>query len=112
MRNKNDPADKFEIHTFSKHHGECRIYSALQLACAKSLESNPTVKEFITNVQMTGTEYTSDFLITYQDDSVMVQECIRLEDYETPMGQHLIEQSKEYWISHGVWHWGLVVETN
>ena len=112
MRNKNDLADKFEIHTFSKHQGECKTYSALQLACAKSFERDPTVKEFVTNVPMIGTEYTTDFLITYQSGDVMARECIRLEDYETPVGQHLMEQSKEYWINHGIRHWGLVVETN
>ena len=109
MRNRNDKSLPCKTHIFSKHHGVCRTYSILQTKYAEILESDPSVKEFEVNVPIKGTTYSTDFLITNIDGSLMVRECILHFDLAKPRWLALLDLSRNYWTEKNV-DWGIVAD--
>ena len=110
MRNKNNGTEECRKHIYSKCRGVCKTYSLLQSAYAEILENDPQVKSFICNQPMEGTSYTTDFVITKTDGSVMVRECIMKRDLVKPRWLGLLDLSRNYWTEKNIPDWGLVAD--
>ena len=90
-----------------------RTYDAIQYAYANLLSEAEEVKSFQVNVLLQGLEegaYTSDFVITKADGNLMVRECVSRKHLTKPMTTTLLDASRNYWKSHGVSDWGIVIE--
>lgn len=98
----------------SKCSDVCRSYSEMQDDYARFLQINDDVKAFSCNVQLADdpeTEmYTTDFVITLNDGTIRVRECVYKKNLERPSTARLLDLSKKYWQSKGVADWGLVVD--
>ena len=91
----------------------CKTYDAIQYAYANLLSETEEVKSFQVNVLLQGLEegaYTSDFVITKADGNLMVRECVSRKHLTKPMTTKLLDASRNYWKSHGVSDWGIVIE--
>ena len=80
---------------------------------ANLLSETEEVKSFQVNVLLQGLEegaYTSDFVITKADGNLMVRECVSRKHLTKPMTTKLLDVSRNYWKSHGVSDWGIVIE--
>lgn len=102
-----------EKRMLSKCQEVCRTYDAIQYAYADILESCGEIKEIRCNVILKGLpdgEYTSDFVCTKSDDNLMVRECVQRKHLIKPLTVKLLDASREYWISHGVTDWGIVID--
>jgi len=98
--------------SLSKCVGVCRTYDEIQYAYADVLESMEGVKEFRCNVVMEGLElgeYMTDFVYVIDSDETIVRECVQRSHLTKPMTLKLLDASREYWLSHGVNDWGLVI---
>ena len=99
MRKKNYKGAKVSKRVVAKCEGVCRTYDAIQYAYANLLSEAEEVKSFQVNVLLQGLEegaYTSDFVIT--------------KHLTKPMTTKLLDASRNYWKSHGVSDWGIVIE--
>lgn len=102
-----------EKRTLSKCKGVCRTYDAIQAAYAEMLQANDEVKEIRSNVLLDGLtegEYTSDFVCVKADGDLLVRECVFRKFLTKPMTVKLLDASREYWLSHGVSDWGIVID--
>ena len=73
----------------------------------------PKIKGFRVNVLLEGLQegvYTSDFVIVKADGGLMIRECVSRKHLTKPMTAKLLDASRNYWKSHGVSDWGIVVE--
>lgn len=80
---------------------------------ANLLSETEEVKSFQVNVLLQGLEegaYTSDFVITKADGNLMVRKCVSRKHLKKPMTTKLLDASRNYWKSHGVSDWGIVIE--
>lgn len=113
MRKKNYKGAKVTKRMLSKCEGVCRTYDAIQYAYATLLSQAEGVQSFRVNVLLEGLqegEYTSDFVIVKVDGGLMVRECVSRKHLTKPMTTKLLDASRNYWKSHGVSDWGIVVE--
>ena len=113
MRKKNYKGAKVSKRVVAKCEGVCRTYDAIQYAYANLLSETEEVKSFQVNVLLQGLEegaYTSDFVITKADGNLMVRECVSRKHLTKPMTTKLLDVSRNYWKSHGVSDWGIVIE--
>ena len=113
MRKKNYKGAKVSKRVISKCEGVCRTYDAIQYAYATLLSQTKEVKSFQVNVLLQGLEegdYTSDFVITKADGNLMVRECVSRKYLTKPMTAKILDMSRNYWKSHGVGDWGIVIE--
>ena len=99
--------------TLDKMEGVCKAYDAVQNAYADVLVANEEVVNIRCNVWLEGlgeeTEYTSDFVCTKKDGTLMVRECVFRDKIGLPRTAKLLNISRKYWISHGVEDWGIVI---
>ncbi|WP_028243219.1 hypothetical protein [Pseudobutyrivibrio ruminis] len=98
--------------TLPKCQDVCRTYDALQEVYAEVLSQSEDIKEFRCNVYLEGLkegDYTSDFVCTKQDGSIMVRECVYRSRLTKPMNYKLLEASREYWRHRGVLDWGIII---
>lgn len=101
-----------EKRILSKCNDVCRTYDAIQSAYADILQADDGIREFRCNVLLDGLpegEYTSDFVCIKTDGEVMVRECVQRKHLMKPMTVKLLDDSREYWLRHGITDWGLVV---
>jgi hypothetical protein len=113
MRKKNYKGAKVSKRVVAKCEGVCRTYDAIQYAYANLLSETEEVKSFQVNVLLQGLEegaYTSDFVITKADGNLMVRKCVSRKHLKKPMTTKLLDASRNYWKSHGVSDWGIVIE--
>lgn len=113
MRKKNYKGAKCTKRYVNKCDDVCKTYDAIQYAYANLLSETEEVKSFQVNVLLQGLEegeYTSDFVITKADGNLMVRECVSRKHLTKPMTTKLLEASRNYWKSHGVSDWGIVIE--
>ena len=113
MRKKNYKGAKVSKRVVAKCEGVCRTYDAIQYAYANLLSEAEEVKSFQVNVLLQGLEegaYTSDFVITKADGNLMVRECVSRKHLTKPITTKLLDASRNYWKSHGVSDWGIVIE--
>ena len=68
---------------------------------------------FECNVRLKGVAddlYSSDFVIKKTDGSTMVRECVWRINLQKPSYAKLLDISRNYWLSHGIEDWGIVIE--
>lgn len=91
-----------------------RLYSPMQSRFADLLQADDSVKSFRCNVPLdscdAGEGFTTDFVITRADDTVMVRECVYRKHLSKPLTIKLLTASFRYWSERGVKDWGLVVD--
>ncbi len=91
----------------------CRTYSKIQSAMVDMLEMDEEVTSFECNVCLEGVSenmYSSDFVIKTVDGSTKVRECVWRTNLNKPSYAKLLDISRNYWLSHGVEDWGIVIE--
>ncbi len=91
----------------------CRSYDAIQSAYADLLAQDDDIAEFRCNVAMDGLSegnFTSDFVCTRADGSIMVRECTYRKLLTKPNTAKLLEASRQYWLKRGVTDWGIVTD--
>lgn len=113
MRKKNYKGVKCTKRTVRKCEGVCKTYDQIQYAYADLLSESEDVKSFQVNVLLEGLaegEYTTDFVIEKMDGGLMVRECVSRKHLSKPMTVKLLDLSREYWLSHGVNDFGIVIE--
>ena len=91
-----------------------RLYSPMQSRYVDLLQADESVKSFRCNVPLescaVGDGFTTDFVITKTDDTVMVRECVFRKHLSKPMTIKLLTASFRFWSERGVTDWGLVVD--
>lgn len=90
----------------------CRTYDSLQEAYADVLSQSNDIEEFRCNVYLEGLaegDYTTDFVCTKTDGTIIVRECIYRSRLIKPMHYKLLEASRSYWRRRGVTDWGIVI---
>ena len=96
-----------------KAKGICCTYDDIQFSYLDVLQNNPEIKEIRCNIPFDSQElkeYTSDYLCTKVDNSLMVRECVRRRFLTKPMTARLLDASRLYWMKRGINDWGLVVD--
>ena len=91
----------------------CRTYSGIQSAMVDVLEKDDDVVSFECNVRLkcvADDMYSSDFVIKKADGTTMVRECVWRFNLNKPSYAKLLDISRNYWLSHGVEDWGIVIE--
>ena len=101
MKKKNYKG-RCEKRSVPKYKGICKTYDALQSRMVDILSEDGAVKEIRCNVPMGDTEYTSDIVCIMEDDSMVVYECCYRNLIKRPTTAKLLQQSREFWLSHGV----------
>lgn len=89
-----------------------RAYDAIQSVFADVLAMDDEIAEFRCNVYLDGLsmgDYTTDFVCTKTDGTIMVRECVWRSKLSKPLTYNLLEASRNYWRNHGVVDWGIVV---
>lgn len=102
-----------EKRIISKCKEVCRTYDAIQSAYADALQADDSIKEIRCNVLLNGLtagEYTSDFVCIRTGGDMMVRECVQRKYLTKPLTVKLLDASREYWLSHGVDDWGVVID--
>lgn len=113
MRKKNYKGAKCTKRYLDKCVDVCKTYNAIQYAYADLLSASEEVQSFQVNVLLQGMaegDYTSDFVITKADGNLMVRECVSRKHLTKPMTAKLLDASRNYWKSHGISDWGIVIE--
>ena len=111
MRKKNFKG-RCEKRKLSKCEETCRTYDAIQYAYADLLNGLEDIKSFRVNVLLDGIEgdYTSDFVCIKSDGDLMVRECVERKHLTKPLTAKLLQESRDFWLRHGVTDWGIVIE--
>lgn len=99
-----------EKKSLSKCNTICRCYSEIQSVYADKLETDSSVQSFQCNALLEGEDYTSDFLITRQDGTQYVRECIAQNRLDKPLTIKLLDISRTYWMTHDIQDWGIVTD--
>lgn len=112
MRKKNYKG-RCEKRIISKCKDVCKTYDAIQYAYSEVLEQDKNVREIRCNVLLDDLQmgdYTSDFVCTKTNGTIMVRECVLKKYLSKPLTINLLDTSREYWLKHGVTDWGIVVD--
>lgn len=112
MRKKNYKG-RCEKRSVTKCAEICRTYDPIQSAYVDMLSMDDGISEFRCNVLMDGLsegDYTSDFVCTKTDGTLMVRECVYRSKLTKPMTAKLLEASRQYWLRHGISDWGIVTD--
>lgn len=102
-----------EKRTLSKCKGVCKTYSKIQSVFVGMLETDGDIVSFECNVRLFGVaddQYSTDVVAKKADGSTMVRECVWRFNLLKPSYSRLLDISRNYWMSHGVTDWGLVIE--
>ena len=113
MRKKNYKGVKCTKRYVEKCEDVCKTYDAIQYAYADLLSNTDEVQSFRVNVLLEGLQegdYTSDFVIVKADGGLMIRECVSRKHLKKTMTAKLLDANRNYWKSHGVSDWGIVVE--
>lgn len=110
MRNKNYKG-KCVKQVLPKFSSICRTYDEVQYAYAIKLSEDSEVREVQCNVLLEDTsegEFTSDFVIQMQDETVAVRECVLWSNLLRPRTVKLLDLSQRYWSKRGINDWKVV----
>lgn len=101
-----------EKRAVAKCEGICKTFDGLQGRMVDILSTDDSVKNIRCNVLMEGTDYTSDIVCMMENDTVVIYECCCRNLLNRPTTAKLLQQSREYWLKHGVKEedWRLVVD--
>ena len=75
------------------------------------LENDADIAEIRCNVVLEGLEggaYVSDFVCIKTDGDLMVRECVFKHLLTRPSMMKLLDESRNFWRSHGIFDWGIV----
>ena len=103
----------YDKRTLSKCEGVCRTYDDIQYGYATLLDKSEDVEFFEVNVLMEGLEigaYTCDFIIHKKNGGLAIRECVHRDKLTRPLTCKLLDASRAYWKSHGVYDWGIVID--
>ena len=98
----------------SKSTDVARLYDKIQIAYADVLEADTDIKTIRINISLDGEDcnrYTTDFLCERRNGDLMVRECVWRSQLSLPRTIRLLQLSQTYWRNHGVYDWGVVVES-
>lgn len=117
MRNKNSKVAATKLY-LCKCDGVCITYSKIQYTYAMKLEKDQSIISIRVNVDLDGYKdskypertYTSDFVCVKDTGDLMVRECIERKLLQKQMTIRLLDGSREYWKTHGVSDWGIVID--
>ena len=112
MRKKNFKG-RCEKRVLGKCAEVCHTYDPIQYAYADLLQASDEIVEIKCNVLLEGLEvgeYTSDFVCTKANGDLMVRECVFRKFLMKPLTVKLLDASRNYWLTHGVTDWGLVID--
>ena len=87
----------------------CRTYNPLMTAYADLLEKDDTIVSFQCNVPISG-NYTTDFVCKTQEGATKIRECVLRNALKHPNTTKLLDISRNYWLSHHVEDWGIVID--
>ena len=91
----------------------CRTYDKVQAIYAQILDASDEIGEIRCNVVMEGYEnglFSTDFVCTKTNGDLMVRECTYRKLLILPRTMRLLDDSRKYWLKHGVTDWGVVVD--
>ncbi len=97
----------------SKCKDVCRTFDAIQMKVVDMLQANDEIKTFRCNVCLEGVEnnlYMTDLVAEKSDGTTLVRECVWRKNLSKPLTAHLLDVSRNYWLSQGVDDWGIVIE--
>ena len=94
----------------SKSETACRLYDDLMIAYLRNLEEESDIISIQTNVPLDGMDFTSDFLCQQEGGDFIVRECVYRKYLTKPMTAQLLDTSRTYWLKHGIYDWGVVVD--
>ena len=91
----------------------CRTFDEIQMRVADMFQASDDIKAFRCNVCLEGVEnnqYMSDLVAEKSDGTTMVRECVWRKNLCKPLTAHLLDISRNYWLSKGIEDWGIVIE--
>lgn len=97
----------------SKCEGVCRTFSELADAYALQLEKEEEIEKIQCNVLMEGLplgNYTSDFVCKKTNGDLLVRECVQRKHLSKPLTVKQLNESRKFWMQHGVKDWGIVID--
>ena len=97
----------------SKCEGVCRTFSVLADAYAEALENNEEIEQIRCNVLMEGLtlgDYTTDFVCKKTNGDLLVRECVLRRSSRRPPTVKTLDESRKFWMQHGVKDWGIVID--
>lgn len=110
MRNRNYKG-RCVKQSLPKFSSVCKTYDDVQYAYAGLLAADDSIMDIKCNVFLNDDsegEFTSDFVITKDDGTIMVRECVLLSNLLKPRMVRLLDFSQRYWLEHGVPDWKVV----
>ena len=114
MRRHDFRGAKCTKRNLDKCEGVCKTYDDLQYAFASLLNESEDVEFFEMNVVLEGLElegkFHSDFIIHKKDGGLAIRECVHRDKLTRPLTCKLLDASRAYWKSHGVYDWGIVID--
>ncbi len=90
-----------------------KAYDDIQNALADLLDNDPSIIEIKCNVLLEDHsigDYTTDFVCTKDDGTIMVRECVFRKVLLRPKTVTLLHFSQHYWFQRGVTDWKVVIE--
>lgn len=97
----------------SKCEGVCRTFSVLADAYVEALENNEEIEQIRCNVLMEGLtlgDYTTDFVCKKTNGDLLVRECVLRKHLSKPLTVKQLDESRKFWMQHGVKDWGIVID--
>jgi hypothetical protein len=77
------------------------------------LEEDDNVVSFRCNVPIEDNsigDFTTDYLITFEDESIAVRECVLRKNLLRPRTIKLLDFSQRYWLKKGVSDWKVIID--
>ena len=91
----------------------CKTYDDVQKAYADVLVSDEGIVEIRCNVILddkTEGEFTSDFVVTKEDGTIAVRECVLRSNLLRPRTMKLLDLSQRYWAARNVTDWMVITD--
>ena len=100
----------------------CCLYDKVQLAAAKTLDSEPAIFQIECNVpilcndipandlNLPSETYTTDFVLHYDDRHTAVREAVFRSYLSRPSVAERLELSRRYWQQQGISDWGIIID--
>lgn len=103
--------------TYTRSLKKCKkrfiAYNDTQWKYSYALEEDESIVDIIPNIKLLGLElgdnYTSDFLCSKKDKSLLVIECVDIRYILKPLTCKMLDASREYWLKKGVTDFRLVI---
>ena len=90
-----------------------KAFDDVQNTLGEILDNNSNIIEIKCNVPLEDSsigDYTTDFVCTKEDGSIMVRECVYRKLLLRPKTITLLDFSQRYWLQRGVTDWKVVID--